>query len=279
MDNPKACSNCGGRLDPSDRFCGACGQKVLRREDRTFAALLGRVAEEVTSVNGRLLPTFASLILRPGALSKAHRLGQWQRYLAPISVFMLANLAFFLAPSVTDYSLTLVDQKTLQPYSASMRSWIDARQAASGLSSEAFTDAYNQRVGDVSKTMVILHVPLIALVTLLLFYDRRLLFADHVVTVMHFFAFLMLYFAVWPVLIRPLLSAMSQGLGGALPVFQVGLLLPLLYVPPMLRTAFGVGWPRAIVSLAGFLFVYFLAQFVYRFSQLILVATLVQIAD
>ncbi len=275
MVNTLACSNCGALLTHDDQFCRQCGQKVLQPEDRRFGALLGRIFEELTSVNGRLLPTFGRLLFRPGALSKAYRLGQWQRYLAPISVFMLANLVFFLAPSVTDFNLSLEDQQSLQPYSAAIAPWIDARQAASGMTPSEFHTQYSQRVGDVAKTMVILHVPIMALVTFVLFWDRRLLYADHVVTTLHFFAFLMLYFALAPVTLELALDALNVGLDGALPVFQIGLLVPLLYMPPMLRTAMDVGWPRALVSSVGFLLAYLLAQLVYRFAQVVLMVLLI----
>lgn len=274
MNGPTACTNCDASVDASDRFCRHCGQKVLLPEHRRFGALLGQVFEELTSINGRFLPTFARLVFRPGSLSLAYRRGQWRRYLAPINVFLLANLAFFLAPSLTDYSLTLSDQRELQPYSAAITPWIEAREAASELSPEAFADEYQKRVSDVAKTMVILHVPLIALGTMLIFFDRRLLFADHVVAAMHFFAFLMVYLAAMPLTIEPLIVALNDMLGGELPAFSISLALPLIYIPFMLAKAFEVGWLRALLSSTGFWLCYAGAHMVYRFVQLVVVLAL-----
>lgn len=228
----------------------------------------------MTSVNGRLLPTFGLLLARPGALSLAYRQGRWRRYLAPINVFLLANLAFFLAPSLTDFNVTLEDQVTLQPYSAWIAPWVDARVAASGLAFEAFAERYAERGADIAKTLVILHVPLLALVTMLLFFDKRLLYADHVVTALHFFAFLMLYYTCLPFLIYPLFNLLGTLTGGAINGFTLSISIQFLYVPFMMRRAFGVGWPRALISTIVFLPLLLLVHLFYRFVQLFVVIAL-----
>lgn len=236
--------------------------------------MLGSIFEELTSVNGRLLPTFATLIGRPGALSRAYRLGQWRRFIAPINVFLLANLVFFLVPKLTDFSVTLSDQLTLQPYSFVVKDWVDGRIADSGLSFDSFAQRYQTRSNDLAKTLIILHVPVLALVTLLLFADRRLYYADHVVTALHFFAFFMLFFTFRPYLIEPVLDGLNWLVGGRLPVFQISLALLFLYVPPMMRTSFGVSWPRAMATTLVFAPLLLAVHLFYRLVQLFIVMAL-----
>lgn len=271
MSAPVDCSNCNAALRDSDLFCAQCGQKALKPEQRTLAALVRSSTEDVTSLNGRFLPTFAMLLGRPGALSLAYRKGQWRRYLTPINVFLLANLAFFLAPSLTDFNVSLDDQRTMQPYSEWVLAWTDARIADSGETFSQFAQRYQQRANDIAKTIVILHVPLIALITLLLFFDRRLLYADHVVTAMHFFAFLMLYYTLVPLTIKPALIGLNAALGLDLPGFYIAMALQFAYLPPMMRTAFGVGWLRAIVSTVLFVPALLAAHLCYRGIQLVVV--------
>ncbi|MEO0574336.1 MAG: DUF3667 domain-containing protein [Pseudomonadota bacterium] len=229
--------------------------------------------EDVTSLNGRFLPTFATLLLKPGALSLAYRRGQWRRYLTPINVFLLANLVFFLAPALTDFNVGLYDQRTSQPYSEWVAPWIDARIESSGDTFAEFSQRYAARGNDIAKTLVILHVPFIAIITLLLFFDRKLLYADHVVTALHFFAFLMLYYALLPVVVL-LLSGLNALVGGSLPAFHIALLVQFAYTIPMMKTAFGVGWLRAVVSTALFAPALLAAHLCYRFVQLMIVMAL-----
>lgn len=244
-------------------------------DSRSFTALFMASLSELTDVNGRLLPTLRLLLTRPGALSRAYQAGQWRRYMTPISVFLLANVVFFLAPSLSDFSVTLSDQRDLQPYRQWVAPWIDSTVAASGESFQIFAERYQQRANDVAKTLVILHVPLIALVTLLLFFDKRILYADHVVTAMHFFAFLMLYYAALPHVVAPAVAGIV-GLTGLPPSFlRLGVALQFLYVPFMLRRAFGVGWMRAIASTAVYLPALLMVHIVYRFTQLMIVMALI----
>lgn len=268
------CTNCSAQLDHDDAWCRRCGQKVLKPENRRFTSLVRSSFEEVTSVNGRLLPTLGQLVARPGALSVAYREGRWRRYLTPISVFLLANLVFFIAPSLTDFNLALVDQREYQPYSTLVQPLIDAAIVRSGQTFDEFSVRYQLRVTDVAKTMVILHVPLLALATYLLFADRRFLYADHVVCGLHFFAFLMLYFTVAHYALLPSLDALVALSGFAGSTFGLWLLLPLFYVPPMLKRAFDVGWPRALLGTVGFVVALIAVHMVFRAVQLLLVLAL-----
>lgn len=268
------CTNCPAQLDSEDAWCRRCGQKVLKPENRRFTSLVRSSFEEVTSVNGRLLPTLAQLVTRPGALSVAYREGRWRRYLTPISIFLLANLVFFVAPRLTDFNLALVDQREFQPYSTLVRPLIDAAVERSGQSFDEFSVRYQLRVTDVAKIMVILHVPLLALATFLLFADRRFLYADHVVCGLHFFAFLMLYFTLAHYALLPSLDALVALSGYTGSTFMMWLLLPLIYIPLMLKRAFDVGWPRALLSTVGFLVALIAVHMVFRAVQLLLVLAL-----
>jgi len=44
----------------------------------------------------------------------------------PINLFLIGNLKFFLAPSLSDFTLVLDDQYRLQPYSVWIALWIDS---------------------------------------------------------------------------------------------------------------------------------------------------------
>lgn len=87
--------------------------------------------------------------------------------------------------------------------------------------------------------MVILHDALPALGTMLLFADRRLYCADHIVTGLHYFAFLMLYLIPAAALLGGLAywSLPDQWLESLAHVTQAVIFLQFLYAPPMLKRA------------------------------------------
>jgi hypothetical protein len=265
------CPNCSYQLRSSDRYCPACGQGVAVGRDRSLANLLRASLAEVTSIDGRLWRSLKCLMLRPGLLSREHRQGRRRRYLSPISLFLLGNLLYFIAPPLSDLQLSLVEQYEMQPYSPWIAAWVDGYVAESGQSFESVAARYQLRIVELAKLMVIVHVPLIALGTMLLFADKRLYYADHVVMVLHYFAFLMIYL----IAASALLGLLWLVLPGASPVTMPGLktvavLLPLLYVPIMLRTALGVSWWRAVVSVPLFVAILLAAHFTYRLVQFLI---------
>lgn len=139
------CANCGGALRPEDAYCPACGQRVLGPDARSFRHLLGASLSEVSSLDGRLWRSISRLLFTPGFLSREYRRGRQQRYLSPIALFLLGNLLFFVAPSLSDFTLALEDQYRLQPYSGWIAPWIDA-VVARGAAFDALAEAYALRV-------------------------------------------------------------------------------------------------------------------------------------
>jgi len=109
------------------------------------------------------------------------------------------------------------------------------------------------RANELGKTMVILHVALLALATLPLARRQTTVQADHAVMVLHFLAFLMVQATPVP---------------------------PVLYALLMLRTALDLGGLRAslstvpflvgLVGLVGTHFVYRLVQFMIAFGSVVI---------
>jgi hypothetical protein len=172
---------------------------------------------------------------------------------------------------VTDFSLTLGEQYELQPYSAWIAAWIEHAAARPGTTFDSLAAAYELRIAELAKLMVILHVPLLALVTMLLTVDKRLYYADHVVAALHFFAFLMLCWSLLGALQGPLAAALGVLSGSAARVVAAsGLVVPLFYVPFMLRTAFALAWWRAIVLVPLFVAGLLVVHFLYRLMQFLI---------
>jgi hypothetical protein len=223
-----ACANCGALLHGP--WCHECGQKRIAPSDRRLAHLLAQFLGALTDLDSRFWRTLRTLFLQPGALSRDYLDGRRQRWMPPMTVFLLATVLYFLAPGLTDFQLPFEQQVDgrlhLQLVEADGRSPDPGQRAAilrhpgqlhSPLTStlverrvaerdararardprDSYTvrdyqRAYDARVTDVSKLLVVIHLPMIAAGLALLYWPRRMLFAEHFVVATHVFAFLLL---------------------------------------------------------------------------------------
>ncbi|MEM7763600.1 MAG: DUF3667 domain-containing protein [Pseudomonadota bacterium] len=273
------CNNCGFELRATDHYCPNCGQSVTSGRDRSFAHLMRASFVEVASVDSRLWRSLRALFSKPGFLSREYQLGRRRRFLSPIGIFLLANLLYFLAPPISDLQLTLEQQYKLQFYRGWITGWVDGYIADTGSTFEAVARHYELRIAELAKLMVILHVPLLALFSMLAFIDKRLYYADHVVIAFHYFAFLMLYLITTSAIVYTAFWAAPALVRLTMPYLAtIVVLAQFLYVPPMLKRAMAVPWWRAILMTPLFVAGLFVAHTLYRFIQFVVGFSLVTLS-
>jgi len=183
------CANCGTPLE--GRWCGQCGQKALSESDRRFGHVLGQFVHELLHVEGKLPRTLGALIFKPGLPSQAYLEGRRVIYLSPIGLFLLINLLYFIAPPMTDFNVTLDDQYHMQPYSALIQPMIDARLDTREVGFSDYAERYNQLNLNLARSLIILHLPLLALALKLMLIRRPTYFAEHFIVATHLFTFLL----------------------------------------------------------------------------------------
>lgn len=227
-----ACRNCGAPLHGD--WCSDCGQRRLSEEDRRFGKLLGDLVKSLTSLDGRLWSSLRALLFRPGKLSRDWLEGRRARWMSPATLFLLANLLYFFFPALTDFSLRFVDQvpghlviaahpdpvalsadarEFLAGWRGQIHSpvtavWVERRverrnaaaQAASdgrrGYSMVDYARDYDAAADGVAKALIVLHVPFMALGLMALYRASGLYYAEHFVTALHLFTFLVLFMQV-----------------------------------------------------------------------------------
>lgn len=212
------CRNCGAPL--TGTYCAACGQKRFVEADRRFAHLAAQGLELLTDLDGRLWGTLRTLVVRPGALDRDYISGRRRRWLPPLTLFLLANVLYFMAPLRADFDLPFASQVPGPVAAASMGDEAppgmerfpgqlhrvvtgglvqrvvarrDARDRANGGSGYTLAQLrrdYDAVAGDVSKALLIAHVPFVALLLMAAMAGRRRYYAEHVVVTLHFFAML-----------------------------------------------------------------------------------------
>jgi hypothetical protein len=222
------CANCGTPL--AGRFCHACGQKRIESEDRRFAHLVSQFVEALTDLDSRFWRSLRSLMFRPGRLSAEYLAGRRARYMGPVALFVIANVLYFVAPGITDFELGFFEhvdgemrvqmieaRRTLseedrrriedwggQAHTPWTRSWIEARVATRDAAARTrnpeasytlgdYQVAYDQRRGEVSRLLIILHVPVLALLLMLMHPRQGLHYAEHFVVALHLFAFVIFF--------------------------------------------------------------------------------------
>jgi hypothetical protein len=302
-----SCANCGAELPGA--YCAACGQKRLGEADRRFSHLLRQFVETATDLDGRFWGTVRSLLFRPGQLSRDYLAGRRARWMSPIALFLLINLVYFFFSGPSDfatpfnwevpgrivllasdpgtrdaaeaarlrdepgpwhsrYTAPMVDRR-VQARDAAARATSDGRR---GYSYSDYRRAYDAKVPEISKTMVIVHMPFLAAALMLMFWRSRRYYAEHFVVALHLLAFLM---------VASLL--LSRGLD-LLHVFvprvdwhntTVNWLIRgvmTLYVVLALRCVYRVTWYWSIVATAGIFLAYILTNFLLYRPLLFMIA-------
>lgn len=245
----------------------------LRASD--LRELLGDVVETLTSVDGKLVRSLRTLLTRPGALTAEFLAGARTRYVTPIQMFFLSNVAFFVVQSWVDWN-TLRTPLRLHVGGSVYQGW--ARRHVQEIvvdratTFEALADAFDARVETYSKSLLILLVPMYAVGVRLACRARvqaALVFALHLYAA---------YLWVQTLLILPVSKLLSTGALGRWSweaidaTVGAGLLVLLAgYQGVAVRRAFGVTG-RALVTRTLALTATFVAVFLlYRFAIFLIV--------
>lgn len=275
-ENPleKACRNCGATL--SGEWCGACGERRWRASDRSLGALAREVFAALADWDGRILGTLRALLAAPGRLSADWIDGRRRRWLGPMALFLLANVAYFLAAPMTDFDLSLRDQVDLQPHRALAQSLVDARLAERGIAFDDYAAQYAAASGNLAKSLIVWHVPWLALGLALLVGWRRWQAADHLVVALHLFTVLIVLVMVMGWIVLPLaaqfvevLAGGRQGLRAPLQLGILGLLLG--HWTLACRRVYGFGRVRTALAPLVLVVAFVVGHFSYRLVQFLVV--------
>ena len=177
---PPVCASCGtARVGP---FCHACGEKKLDRHDYAFLHFAENAVDTFTHLDVKVFKSLWSLLWRPGAMAADLLAGRRVAWAKPFQTFLIANLLFYLGSGALHLSFFDASLKIQLNNSNVQRiRWVAERKAAAlGLTMEAYAEPYNHLSHTLSKTLVVLLVPVVAGLLALLFWRRRRYFLEHV---------------------------------------------------------------------------------------------------
>lgn len=293
------CKNCHAVLHGD--YCHQCGQKSVTDQDRRFKHLLSLFIAELTSLDGKFWRTLRGL-LKPGFLAREYLQGRRSPYLTPVSVFLLVNVLYFIHPALTDFDLPFSDQVAGriavqlddradldaesrrrvadsggQMHSVWTSAWVEQRLRSRQIEDPGYrlqdmADAFDRKSADVSKLLIVLHVPFLAFALMLLFWKARMYYAEHFVVALVLFATILLFVqVVIPALqLLPIEIPYSSLVRMALMISAIGL------VAMGLRTIYRASWWYCFPAAFAFLFALLLINVsVYRALQFILIFALI----
>lgn len=176
------------------RFCSNCGEP-LRRHDYSMRHLLHEAFHFFTDLDSSPLRTLYTLLQRPGELTRAYFEGPRKRYLKPFQIFLVCNVIFFILQSAEHFvafSAPFHGQIHEQYYSRYVYDRGVHAEQKSGLPPQVFEQIFDRETEHLSKAMIIVLVPVLALILFLSRPGNDRWFAEHVVFSMHVMAFYLL---------------------------------------------------------------------------------------
>jgi hypothetical protein len=171
------CKSCGNIF--VGNYCNFCGEKVLHATDRSLKKFLSDILEAITFANSKLLKTLWLILRKPGFISREYTEGKRVNYLAPLSLFFVLNLIYFLFPVIQLFNASLNTQ-LFSPFGRFYRTILTSKLAALSMDLSSFTVVYNLKTVGLAKLMVMVFVVISSLPLNLLYRRRDRYFTDHV---------------------------------------------------------------------------------------------------
>jgi Protein of unknown function (DUF3667). len=260
------------------RFCPQCGEERLRPDDLSLRDLLAQFLKNTSSIDGKLVRSWRTLLTRPGRLTAAHIGGERRWTMNPVTLFFLANAVFVAMQSVTGVNVLsspLSSHLHSQDWSAFAQSLIGQRLVERNLTLEAYAPVFDRMALFNAKALIILMALAFAPLPAVIFRGRHLPAGAHIVFALHLYAFVLLVLSVSVLLAEADILLGGQGLSSGA-VDNVLSILNLLacgayiyFAIPKVYSANGwLNWASAIVMtfvmaflFVGYRFVIFLITF------------------
>jgi hypothetical protein len=265
------CVSCGRAVNTA--FCPHCGERRASDREYSLPHFAREAVNAFTNTDGKLIRTLRTLIRRPGELTAAYMRGERGRYMRPLQVFLLLNLAFFLfaAPS-NAFATSLRMHMTAVLHKEIASRVVHARLATRGITLDQYRVAFDEASATQAKSLVIVMVPMFAMVIWLVNARRRRYALQHLVFSLHAFSVLFLILIAAGLLVEMPLAWWARARRVDLPwqltdlvVTSATLLAFSTYLVLAQRRAYGDGRAAAVAKAAALCVGYMFVLFAYRF--------------
>ncbi len=259
------CLNCGASVKGA--YCQHCGQHVRDNLDRSLSRLLGEVFGNIFFIDNRFFLSVRYLFRFPSRMTVEFLEGKRKKFVSPITLFLFINLIYFFLNPLSDFSLPLYDQANSQPYSMWTKEWLDQKLEKDGLDWRNYSITYQNMSDTISKSIMIINVPMIAFFVYLMALKQRRYYFDSLIFSFHYFSLFLFSLIIldWA---DTLITFFDGHENSALSSISFGLFtlfLPLLYAILGIKKFMGIRWYWAIPAGLGVMISIILANLFYRF--------------
>ena len=260
------CKNCGNSF--VGKFCNNCGEKVYTNKDRSVIHLLSEGFHFITHFEGSFFKTIITLFTKPGKFSLDYCDGVRKKYFKPLAFFLLLVILYLLFPFFDGLNTSAYYHVRHPLYgNYAMQKSLKIIQEKH-LTDAAFGEAFSHASEKISKFLLFIIIPVLALFSWLISFKKRKYFYDNFVFSIEANSFFLLWgFLIFPLIFRLFakIVAVSDGVDN-LTIVIVDLSIFLFFLVFAARRFFQFKWWYSI--LYSLLFTFLLAifiQYIYKF--------------
>lgn len=259
------CLNCSASVEGG--FCPQCGQSVRDNLDRSLGRLLGEFFSNVFFLDNRFFLSAWYFVRFPNRMTVEFLEGKRKKFISPITFFLFINLIYFFVNPLSDYSLALYDQMHSQPFSMWAKEWVDLKLQTEGLDVRAYAITYQNMSDTISKSIMIINIPMIAGFVYLMAFKKRRFYFDSLIFAFHFFTLYMLSWVMlsWVGTLIDFLSVGEDSIVSGISFYLFTFFIPLLYAILGIKKFMDIRWYWAIAAGMGVMIAAQLANMCYRF--------------
>ena len=267
--NSTQCLNCSATV--KGNFCHQCGQTLRDNKDRSISQLLGDFLSNVFFLDNRFLISVWYLFRFPSRMTLEFLDGKRKKFISPVTLFLFLNLIYFFVSPLTDYSIPLEDQNS-QPYGKWANEWVNFKLKNKGLNRHAYSSIYQNASDTISKSIMIINVPMIAVLVYLISFKKRRFYYDSLIFTLHFFSLFMASWIIldWAETFTNFLAGHDDSTVAAISFVMFASAIPLLYAILGMKKFMAIRWYWAIPAGVGIMIAVILANLCYRFIIFIL---------
>ncbi len=263
VDSAERCQNCGTLL--AGKFCHACGQKKIEDKERTIKHFIYQFFGAAFFLENNVFRNLWYLLSKPGFLAAEYLDGRRKRYMTPLSLFLLINLVYFFAVHLSDLNLSLREQMFQPQHKSLATAMVERRLERRETTLDAYASEYDEQSTALSKTLIILHAPVMALLLTLIYLKRRYYFTDHIVFSVYIVAFVMLLSIIANVILKLLVTGRIIEPQVFFPIYGWLFLIAFpAYFAIALKRFYRETWVWTIIKTIPVLAAFVVAHFVYR---------------
>jgi len=273
------CPSCG--TPDMGPYCEHCGEKRRSWHDLSWRHICSELLETLVHFDSKILRSSWALVSRPGQLSVDYFAGRRIRYMAPLRLFLLLSVIYYLSNSIFPYNAfttPLAVQLQMNNYYPGY-AWSQLMQAMAqhGIGYADLAHHYDAKTAILSKTLVFVLIPVYALLFYAFLFHKRRQFAEHLVIATHFWCYALLAIGIFIPLLLWALKGLAGLLGAAPEAMDTDaiatLILQLLfasYLLLMFRRAYGTSWWYGSLLALAFAWAFFDILWLYRLLLFVL---------